>query len=114
MAHFLNKSPALAPLVLIPIFLSSSNDGKRAFPRSRSCTGNWWPMGTRKSTTPSTDGLSVPFQKGRRSDLLVPCQENKRSKRLLIGFHVLLCLHDRRCSFSFVGLKTLWLRIEKC
>src|SRR5882724_5689744 len=105
MARFRNKSRALDLRVLIPICPCSSNDGKLVPPPLRSCTGNSSPMATRISITPCIGVLLVPFQKGRRSGLLVACHRGRRNKRELINVHGLLSLHDRRCSFSFVGLK---------
>src|SRR5690348_5660871 len=62
-------------------------------------------MGTPIPMIPCIGSLLVAFQKGARSDVLVPRHQDQRTKRLLIHCHVLLSWHERRCSFFFVGLK---------
>src|SRR5579859_6126719 len=113
MARFQNKSRALDPRALILIYPNSSNDGRLAPPPLRSCTGNSSRMATHINITQSIGGLLVPFQKGRRSGLFVPFQKGRRNKRELINVRSLLCLHDRRCSFSFVDRKNSQLKNKR-
>src|ERR1700693_2386569 len=70
-------------------------------------------MATPISITLCIGGLPVPFQKSRRSGLHVPFQKDRRNKRLLISFHILLCWHDKQCSFFFVDLKNSRLKNKK-
>jgi transposase len=65
------------------------------------------------SITLCIGGLPVPFQKSQKSGLHVPFQKDRRSKRLLISFHILQCWHDKQCSFFFVDLKNSRLKNKK-